>query len=434
MPLTTNDYTTLNATLSQLLSQFDLNQKTGGCSLTIFHQDQAVCQLAHGVASFDNGKPSAWQTDTLALNFSTGKGVLVTLVHVLVSQGLLDYDAPIASYWSDFAQNGKQAITLRQVLSHEANLFAITDVTQEATDMLNWQSMLTKVAAMPISTIAQPMSAGDKVGQTKPVAYSALVSGWILGGLIETVAQQPLQQVLEQFLLQPLGIKGQVYIGVPSNKVNQIAGQMREKATHTKPILLEDTQATLAFYRSLPFYTDWQTKTDQSLNTQTINQLYFAPKRINIQTYKASLVPAGSRNFNYYDPVSLQAKMPAVNCVASSHALAVIYAMLANGGQWQDNVIIQPRVFSQLSTLQNQQFDQVMPAQMHWRLGYHRVFSLFHDTTTAFGHLGYNGSMAWCDPQRKLSVAFVHNYDVTMLTDIRQFILNETILAFFEKL
>jgi CubicO group peptidase (beta-lactamase class C family) len=74
----------------------------------------------------------------------------------------------------------------------------------------------------------------------------------------------------------------------------------------------------------------------------------------------------------------------------------------------------------------------VMPAVMRWRLGYHRVFSLLHDTTTAFGHMGYNGSMAWCDPNRDLAVAFVHNYDVTMLGDIRQFILNETILNFFD--
>lgn len=451
MPLA-NDYaalntTALNTTLAKLLDQFDLNQPMGGCSLTIFHQGHRVTQLSHGVARVEQGEPIAWQADTLALNFSTGKGVLVTLIHVLVSQGLLDYDTPIASYWSDFAQNNKQAITLRQVLSHEARLFDITSITDDATDMLDWQSMLTKVAAMPISTVypsnqtGEPITSSNTVASntvasnavaSKIVAYSALVSGWVLGGLIEMVTQQPLQQALEHFLLQPLGIVGQVYIGVPSDKVTQVAGQMREKTTHTKPVLVEDKPTTLAFYQSLPFYKDWQTHTDQSLNTQTINQLYFEPKRLNMQTYKASLVPAGSRQFNYYDPASLQAKMPAVNCVASSNALAVIYAMLANGGQWQGKTIIQAAVFRQLSTLQNQQFDSVMPAQMDWRLGYHRVFSLFHDAANAFGHLGYNGSMAWCDPQRKLAVAFVHNYDVTMLNDIRQFILNETILDFFD--
>ena len=49
-----------------------------------------------------------------------------------------------------------------------------------------------------------------------------------------------------------------------------------------------------------------------------------------------------------------------------------------------------------------------------------------------FGHMGYNGSVAWCDPARQLSFAFVHNFDVTMLNDIRQFALTEALLSMIE--
>jgi len=442
------DYQALNQHLAQLLSQFDLNQKVGGCSLVIFHEGKAVTQLAHGIANVDktNQQVTPWQPSTLSLNFSTGKGILVTLIHILVSQKLLAYDKTLASYWPAFAQNGKDSVTLRDMLTHESGLFNIVSITEHAKDMLDWQLMLSNVEQMALNSPTNTQSSGNSSANKKqPVdqstessadssaAYSALVSGWVLGGLIEKVTQLPLQQVLEYYLLQPLNLVGQVYFGVPKDKVEQVAGQIRAKETQVKPLLTQDADSTLRFYQSLPFYPEWLTlsQSGSPLTTQAINALYFQPANINIEDYKSALVPIGSRQFNYYHPVTLQAKIPAANGVASAIALATVYAMLANRGVWQGKTLINSAVFKALSTIHNEQFDKIMPAVMAWRLGYHRVFSLFHDVSDAFGHMGYNGSMAWCDPSRALAVSFVHNYDVTMLGDDRQFILNETILDFF---
>lgn len=437
------DYQALNQHLAQLLSRFDLNQKVGGCSLVIFHQGKTVTQLAHGVANIDktNQQVTPWQPSTLSLNFSTGKGILVTLIHILVSQNLLAYDKTLASYWPAFAQNGKDSVTLRDMLTHESGLFNIVSITEHAKDMLDWQLMLSNVEQMALNSPTNTQSSGNSSANKKqPVdqstessaAYSALVSGWVLGGLIEKVTQLPLQQALEYYLLEPLNLVGQVYFGVPKDKVEQVAGQIRVKETQVKPLLTQDADSTLQFYQSLPFYPEWLTlsQSGSPLTTQAINALYFQPANINIEDYKSALVPIGSRQFNYYHPVTLQAKIPAANGVASAIALATIYAMLANRGVWQGKTLINSAVFKALSTIHNEQFDKIMPAVMAWRLGYHRVFSLFHDVSDAFGHMGYNGSMAWCDPSRALAVSFVHNYDVTMLGDDRQFILNETILDF----
>lgn len=446
------DYQALNQHLAQLLSQFDLNQKVGGCSLVIFHQGKPVTQLAHGIANVDktNQRITPWQPSTLSLNFSTGKGILVTLIHILVSQNLLAYDKTLASYWPAFAQNGKDSVTLRDILTHESGLFNIFSITEHAKDMLDWQLMLSNVEQMALNSPTNTHSSGNgSANKKQPVnqstessaashadssaAYSALVSGWVLGGLIEKVTQLPLQQALEYYLLEPLNLVGQAYFGVPKDKVEQVAGQIRAKETQVKPLLTQDADSTLQFYQSLPFYPAWLTlsQSDTPLTTQAINALYFQPANINIEDYKSALVPIGSRQFNYYHPVTLQAKIPAANGVASAIALATIYAMLANRGIWQGKTLINSAVFKALSTIHNEQFDKIMPAVMAWRLGYHRVFSLFHDVSDAFGHMGYNGSMAWCDPSRALAVSFVHNYDVTMLGDDRQFILNETILDFF---
>lgn len=445
------DYQALNQNLAQLLSQFDLNQKVGGCSLVIFHQGKAVTQLAHGIANIDktNQRITPWQPSTLSLNFSTGKGILVTLIHILASQNLLAYDKTLASYWPAFAQNGKDSVTLRDILTHESGLFNIVNITEHAKDMLDWQLMLSNVEQMALNSPINTQSSGsssankDSVNQStesstasnadSSAAYSALVSGWVLGGLIEKVTQLPLQQALEYYLLEPLNLVGQAYFGVPKDKVEQVAGQIRAKETQVKPLLTQDADSTLQFYQSLPFYPEWLTlsQSGSPLTTQAINALYFQPANINIEDYKSALVPIGSRQFNYYHPVTLQAKIPAANGVASAIALATVYAMLANRGVWQGKTLINSAVFKALSTIHNEQFDKIMPAVMAWRLGYHRVFSLFHDVSDAFGHMGYNGSMAWCDPSRALAVSFVHNYDVTMLGDDRQFILNETILDFF---
>ena len=142
---------------------------------------------------------------------------------------------------------------------------------------------------------------------------------------------------------------------------------------------------------------------------------------------------ANKQPIDYYDKRTLQAAIPAANGVASAQALATIYAMLANGGVWQGQTLINEATFKQLSTPQVTGMDAVMPAKMNWRLGYHRRFSLCdseasNDRAQGFGHMGYNGSVAWCDPARQLSLAFIHNFDVTMLNDIRQFALTEAVL------
>ena len=93
--------------------------------------------------------------------------------------------------------------------------------------------------------------------------------------------------------------------------------------------------------------------------------------------------------------------------------------MLANRGVWNDQAIISPDVFAKLSEVQSRRRDRIMPIPMHWRLGYHRVLSL-GKSSQGFGHIGFNGSGAWCDPARQLSFAYTHNFAAaTMIGDYR---------------
>ena len=100
----------------------------------------------------------------------------------------------------------------------------------------------------------------DNENNDKFVAYSALVSGWVLGGLIEQVTNMTLQQALDNYLCEPLGIVGEVYFKLNLEKLNKIAVPERvvNLSTRTKPVLVNDSEQTLAFYQSLPCYACWQ--------------------------------------------------------------------------------------------------------------------------------------------------------------------------------
>lgn len=465
----------LQQRLQQLLTDLQLDDTPAGGALVVYQAGQCIAQASTGMARAD----LSWGPDTLSLNFSTGKGILATLVHVLVSQQLLDYDRPIADYWSAFVAQGKEQITLRRVMSHQANLFSIQSIDVDNEAVLDWHRMLEKVAAMPITAPEQ--------SELYDSAYSALVYGWVLGGLIEAVTDMPLADALRHYLTEPLGIVDSCYFGVPENKVNDVAHlvkyfetaeqegdlgttqessqqsgqeQLQTRPRRSKPVLRADSANTLHTYTSLPSYACWQEKalTNQtsandgknestsegttvdelpSLDTAKINRLYFNNSQLNLKNYKSALILANKQPIDYYDKRTLQAIIPAANGVASAQALATIYAMLANGGVWQGETLIDEATFKQLSTLQVTGMDAVMPAKMNWRLGYHRRFSIcyseaINDRAQGFGHMGYNGSVAWCDPARQLSFAFIHNFDVTMLNDIRQFALTEAVLGLID--
>ena len=451
--------------LQQILTDLQLEGGPAGGAVVVYQAGKCIGKASTGMARSN----MLWQPDTLAINFSTGKGVLATLVHVLVSKQLLNYDAFIASYWPAFAANGKENITLRSVLSHQANLFSIQSIDADSETMLDWSVMLEKVAAMPITS---PTNAA-----AYDSAYSALVYGWVLGGVTEAVTNMSLAKALIHYLTEPLGIADSCYFGVPDSKVEQVAtlvqdfdasesedALLRHKRHNRKPVLKPDSLSTLRTYENLPSYSCWRQQavankktmdnentvdSDEhnelpKLDTARITRLYFDTSQLNLRNYKAALIPASKQPIDYHKRETLQAVIPAANGVASADALATIYAMLANGGEWQGQTLIDHKTFQQLSTPQVTGPDAVMPASMQWRLGYHRLFTLCtHDKSadealkpqiSGFGHMGYNGSVAWCDPSRQLSFAFIHNFDTTMLNDIRQFALTEAVLLLINEM
>lgn len=353
---------------ASLIRQIPPNRHAGS-AVCVYHRGRCVVDIWGGVRD-SAGNP--WLADTTAPSFSTTKGVLSTLVHILVDQGRAAYDDPIAKHWPAFGTRGKERITIRQALCHEAGLYRIRELIERPQEMLDWQHMLDRVAN------ADPAhEPGEAHG------YHALTYGWLIGGLIEAITGKPLQRVLQEELVDPLGLDG-AFIGMPHNELYRRA---------------ELTQGVTGPARDRA---DWQ----QTLHEWLETGLGWAG--IELREFDAALNPF-SEPFDWNAEATVQAVIPAANGQFTARSLARIYAMLAAGGELDGVRLLSEDRVREIAEVRSRTRDRVLFLPMHWRMGYHRVFTLGRSAPYAFGHYGYGGSGAFCDPSRELAVALTLN-------------------------
>lgn len=369
--------------------QRQIARNGGGAALSIVHRGAVVVDVWGGVRD-DSGAP--WTRDTVALSFSTTKGVASTLLHVLASQGRVDYDAPVARYWPAFAHGGKRDVTVRNLLAHEAGLWPIRDLVEDASDMRDWSGMLERMErATPVHT------PGARNG------YHGLTFAWLVGGLVEKVTGRPFARVLEEELTGPLSLDG-CYVGLPAHCVSRRATLLglrtsRPRRPRRRPV------------RERLFEAAWR----------SAHRL----ARSDPENLRRALLPRGIRRFDWNALETVQACIPSASGMFTARALARVYAMIAEGGALDSVRLLSPEVVEQASAVQNRRFDDVLLFPTHWRLGYHRVTSF----PRGFGHFGFGGSGAWCDPSQRLAVAMTLNSGVgTPLGDLRMWQVNRGIV------
>lgn len=353
---------------SALIRQIPRDQHAGS-AVCVYHRGRSVVDIWGGIKDAA-GNP--WTRDTTAPSFSTTKGVISTLLHILVEQGKADYDDPIARHWPAFGCRGKEHITIRQALTHEAGLYRISEMISSPAEMLDWEHMKARIAD------AEPVHApGDGHG------YHALTYGWLIGGLIEEIAGKSLQRVLDEELVDPLGLDG-AFIGMPHNELYRRAELIHGVA---KPAA------------EVP---EWQARMHEWLATG------LGAVGVNLAEFRDAINPF-DEPFDWNDEAVVQAVIPAANGQFTARSLARMYAMLAGGGELDGVRLLSEDRVREISRVRDKRRDRVLFIPMHWRLGYHRVFTLGRSAPMAFGHYGYGGSGAFCDPSRELAVALTLN-------------------------
>ena len=343
-----------------------------GAACAVYRDGRKVVDLWGGYR--DGVTRAPWEQDTLVPMFSTTKGVASMAVAVAHSRGLLHYDAPVADYWPEFAAAGKERVTVRQLLSHQAGLCAI-DTPLGLPDLTDLDRVATVVAAQ-----APAWEPGTRHG------YHGITLGWYEGELVRRV--DPQRRTLGRFFADevaaPLGLD--FFIGlpddVPPKRVARIHG-------YTPPeMLLHLHELPPRFVLGF-------------LNPRSITYRTFGNPRI------TGLV-------NEYNRRELQrAEIPAANGIGTPRAVARAYGEFATGGA---ALGLTPDTLDALRrpavAPSGGRMDLVLHIETVFSLGYVKPFPRFtfgSSADLAFGTPGAGGSFGFADPDLRLGFAYAMN-------------------------
>lgn len=375
---------TTDPAFAAVLPIFDrlVGRGAGGGALVVRQRGRTVVDAHVGYADRAGRRP--WTPDTLAISFSTTKGVASTVVHRLADQGLVGYDDPVAKHWPAFAAGGKERVTVRDLLTHRAGLSSVQAVAAQAEDLLDHVQMEERLAARAVRA------------PTRASAYHAITYGWLIAGLVRGITGEGLGALVAREICAPLGISG-LHIGAPEDVQGRMAEPVGSALRQLGRFMRAASPAVM-----------------RPARTRTV--------------IEALHVDGFDRLFEGERPPIWTTEMPAVNGSFSAVGLAHLYGALAGGGEG----LLSAETTEALGRVQVDTADAVLGLKMRWRLGYHQAFTVGRPAPRAFGHYGYGGSGGWADPDLGLSVGFVTNRMGSLSTPLGDLTLprlNRTILA-----
>ena len=340
-----------------------------GAAVCVYLDGAPVVDLWGGYADAARTRP--WTRDTLVSVASTTKGMTALCAHVLVDRGQLDLDAPVASYWPEFARDGKRELAVRWLLSHRAGLPAMrTDLTLAA--LFDWEAFTAALA--------------DTTPWWKPGTrhgYHALTYGYLVGEVIRRVTGCTVGAFFRSEIAGPLG--ADFHIGLPVSEHGRVAQvKLATRPAGTEPSRLErlmQQPGSLA------------------------NRAFFNPPRppdlVNMPAWRTAEIPAGNGH-------------------GTARAVARVYAALASGGAVDRVRLLGVLTIDAAIVEQSRGHDLVLDAPTRFGLGFMLPMSehfeafgfdpcAFGPSGRAFGHWGHGGSVGFADPDRRVGFGYVTN-------------------------
>ncbi|THD74237.1 MAG: class A beta-lactamase-related serine hydrolase [Phenylobacterium sp.] len=328
-----------------------------GARFTLVQAGETVLDIWAGHA--DRAKTRAFDQRTLTPIFSTGKAVVALLIARLVDETKLAYDQTVASVWPEFAQAGKGAITIEQLLSHQAGLSGFPD-PMEPSEWFDWDAICAKLAAM--APLWPPGTASG---------YHPVTFGYLTGEIFKRVEGRTMGTALREDLAGPFGLD--LWIGTPDSEAGRIAELQR-------PSALPDFGHVNAATRAA-FLTPWSQ-------------------------------PGGRSAAEWR-----RMEIPSANGHATAEALARLMGALANDGWLDGEDILSPALVGEMARERIRGQDRVLPFVMSWGAGVMRneTEHPWGPANQSFGHSGWGGSCAFADPETRLAGAYVMNKQSTQL-------------------
>jgi CubicO group peptidase (beta-lactamase class C family) len=351
-----------------------LSHEHGG-ALHVRVAGNVVADLWGGQASIDR----AWRQDTPSVIFSCTKGLVAILIGELVREGRLDLDAPVTTYWPEFAAPGKESIPVRWLLSHRAGLPA-TRQDLELSDIVNWDRMVQILAE---EEPLLPPGEGHR--------YHALTFGWLAGEVVRRITGMGVQEFFVQRVVRPL--KVDAWIGVPEEELPRIAQLYQAPLPpDASPPVVEPEAAE------------------------------FAEK---VMTLRALPVEIAGPNTGFNTDEIRRAVIPGAGGIATAQALATIWSATVSDAE--SVRLLDDEVIAEMSREQSAG-EPLLPIAGPWpRWG--TGFMLTSErrpflTQGSFGHDGLGGQVAFADPRYRVGFAYLTN-DLQEFFDPRGVVLVE---------
>ena len=356
------------------IENFSRRRELGG-ACCVFHRGEKVVDLWGGIRNKRTGEP--WEENTMVVVHSATKGLAAMTLAIAHSRGWLDYEERVCKYWPEFAKQGKERITVRQLLAHQAGLFAI----DESVDR---------------SVVADFDRLAAVLARQKPTwepgtrqAYHALSLGFYESELLRRVDPQhrSLGRFFQDEIASPLGLD--VYIRlpeeIPNSRLATIAppGRIRMLFGFPLRLTLEAMNRHSNIYRAL------------EINPGAA--VYFDEQRIYARNLEA----------------------PSGGAVGNARGIAHAYSMFATGGH---ELGLRPETLDLLAAPAIPPalgfYDECMKAEgVQFSLGFMKPSAVWpFGSPSSFGSPGAGGSLGFADPASGVGYAYVTSQMGTRLT------------------
>lgn len=340
-----------------------------GASVCVTVHGQTVVDLWGGKANAETD--AAWNEDTVSIVFSSTKGATAICAHILASRGQLDLDAPVAKYWPEFAQSGKEHIPVKMLLNHQAGLPAVRDPLPQGA-YADWDLMVNTLAKQ--EPFWEP---GTRNG------YHALTFGWLVGEVVRQASGKSLGSFFQDEIADPLGLD--FWIGLPEDKEARVA-----------PMIAAEPDPDSLFFQEIA-----KPGSLQSLVLLNSGGYMGAEPEYDTRAAHAAEIGGAGGITNarglagMYEPLALGGKKGGVELV-NADTLARMGRVSSSTGR--DAVLVMPTRFALgfMKTMDNRGEsvgvqDSVLTSE------------------EAFGHVGAGGSFGFADPKAGMSFGYTMN-------------------------
>jgi CubicO group peptidase (beta-lactamase class C family) len=335
-----------------------------GAACCIYHKGEKVVDLWGGVRNKMSGEP--WEEDTMALVYSATKGLAAMTLAIAHSRGWLDYDELVCKYWPEFAQNGKEKTTVRQLLAHQAGLFALDEPLD--------RSIVADLDRLAVVLARQKPAWEPGTRQ----AYHAITLGFYENELLRRIDPQhrSLGQFFQDEIASPLELDFYIRLpdSVPDQRLAPLIDPSFSEMLFGFPILL--TPAV------------WN-------------------RRSNIRrALMGSELPHDEKRI-----YTRNLEIPAGGGVGTARAIARAYSVFASGGK---ELGLRPETLQELAVpavpATRGFYDECMKAEVEFSLGFMKSNANFpFGNPGSFGGPGAGGSLGFADPQAQIGYGYIPN-------------------------